>query len=263
MSTQLKTFESNRNLSQDRVVSGEQWVSARKELLKREKELTKLRDELAVARRALPWEAAKNYTFDSPQGKQTLSDLFRGKSQLIIYHFMFGPEWKEGCPSCSFVSDHVDGTLPHLAARDVAYTAVSRASMAQISEFKKRMGWQFPWVSSLNNDFNFDYQVSFTKEQMAKGAMTYNYQEQNFPSDEAPGFSVFYKDAEGKIFHTYSAFGRGAEVGLTTYRLLDMVPKGRDEDSLPHTMAWVRHHDRYENAPKKEAASCCSEHEQK
>lgn len=260
MATQANTSQANDNLFQHRVVSGEQWLSARKDLLRREKELTKLKDELAAARRALPWEVANDYSFDGPKGKVTLAELFRGKSQLIVYHFMFGPEWKEGCPSCSFVSDHVDGTLLHLGARDVAYVAVSRASIDQIAAFKKRMGWQFPWVSSLNNNFNWDYKVSFTKEQMAKGPVTYNYKEQAFPSDEAPGFSVFFKDADGKLFHTYSAFGRGAEVGLGTYQLLDLVPKGRDEDSLPHTMAWVRHHDRYENAVKSEG-SCCSGHE--
>ena len=262
MATQVNTFESSDSLSQHRVVSGEQWLNARKELLKREKELTKLKDELAAARRALPWEMAKNYSFDGPDGKVTLADLFQGKNQLIVYHFMFGPEWTEGCPSCSFVSDHMDGMLPHLAARDVAYAAVSRASSEQIEAFKRRMGWQFPWVSSQNNDFNWDYHVSFTKDEVARGMMNYNYKEQNFPSDEGPGFSVFYKDAEGKLFHTYSAFGRGAEVGLATYQLLDLVPKGRDEDKLPYTMAWVRHHDRYENAPKKQLDSCCAGHEQ-
>jgi predicted dithiol-disulfide oxidoreductase (DUF899 family) len=256
MAAQTKSFESNRKSSHS-VVSPERWLAARKELLKKEKELTKLQDELAEARRDLPWvEVTKQYVFDGPAGKHALGDLFQGKSQLLLYHFMFGPEWKEGCPSCSFVSDHVDGMLPHLAARDVAYTAVSRASVEQIEAFKKRMGWQFPWVSSMNNEFNWDFHVSFTKQQMASGSVYYNYKDQQWPSDEAPGVSVFLKEGD-RIFHTYSSFGRGAEVLLGTYRLLDLVPKGRDEEGLPYPMAWVRHHDRYEGAQK--AGHCCSE----
>jgi predicted dithiol-disulfide oxidoreductase (DUF899 family) len=229
-----------------KVVSQAEWLKARREFLLKEKELTRLQDELSVRRRELPWEKVeKNYVFEGPNGEQTLADLFDGRSQLIVYHFMFGPEWKEGCPSCSFVSDHVDGMLVHLANRDVSYAAVSRASSGQIEAFKKRMGWRFPWVSAQNNEFNSDFHVSFTKDEMASGSVFYNYKEQTFPSDEAPGLSVFYKDAGDNVFHTYSTFGRGAELLLGTYRLLDIVPKGRDEGGLPHPMAWVRHHDRY------------------
>jgi predicted dithiol-disulfide oxidoreductase (DUF899 family) len=174
-----------------------------------------------------------------------LADLFAGRSQLVIYHFMFGPEWQEGCPSCSFMSDHIDGALAHLAARDVTMTMVSRAPLAKIEAFKKRMGWRFNWVSSYGSNFNADFQASFTKEEMAQGKVNYNYTMQEFPSEEAPGISVFYKDAVGTVFHTYSSYGRGVEQLVGTYMILDMVPKGRDEDHLGFTMEWVRYHDRY------------------
>jgi len=165
---------------------------------------------------------------------------------LLIYHFMFGPDWKEGCPSCSFVSDHLDGAVPHLAARDVTLTMVSRAPLAKIEAFKNRMGWHFPWVSSFGSDFNFDFQASFTPEQKATGKVLYNYKMQPFPSTESPGASVFYKDAStGQIFHTYSTYERGLDSFITSYTLLDLTPKGRDEDTLPFAMQWVRHHDRY------------------
>jgi predicted dithiol-disulfide oxidoreductase (DUF899 family) len=177
--------------------------------------------------------------------KVTLTDLFGGCSQLVIYHFMFGPDWKEGCPSCSFTSDHIDGALMHLAARDVTVVMVSRAPLAKIEVFKKRMGWRFKWVSSYGSDFNTDFHVSFTKEEMARGKVNYNYTMQEFPSEEAPGISVFYKNAGGDVFHTYSTYGRGVEPLVGTYTILDMVPKGRDEDDLGFTMEWVRHHDRY------------------
>jgi predicted dithiol-disulfide oxidoreductase (DUF899 family) len=230
-----------------KVVSPAEWLAARKQFLIKEKEFTKLRDELSRQRRELPWEKVeKQYVFDAPGGKQTLADLFAGKSQLIIYHFMFGPEWQEGCPSCSFTMDHVDGALVHLAQRDVAFAAISRAPLPKIEAFKKRLGWRFSWVSSDANDFNFDYHVSFTKEEKAKGKVYYNYELTEFPSEEAPGISVFYKDDRGNIFHTYSSFGRGTDILVGAYNYLDLTPKGRDEDSLPFTMAWLRHHDRYD-----------------
>jgi predicted dithiol-disulfide oxidoreductase (DUF899 family) len=228
------------------VVSPEEWLRLRKELLLKEKELTRAHDRISAERRNLPWvRVDKEYVFDSPTGKTSLADLFEGCSQLVIYHFMFGPDWKEGCPSCSFVSDHIDGALVHLAARDVALAMVSHAPLAKIEGFKKRMGWRFNWVSSCGSDFNGDFRVSFTKEQMAQGLVDYNYKLQEFPSEEAPGISVFYKDANGDVFHTYSTFGRGVEPLVGTYMILDLVPKGRDEDRLGFTMEWVRHHDRY------------------
>jgi predicted dithiol-disulfide oxidoreductase (DUF899 family) len=229
------------------IVSREEWIAARKELLKKEKEATRLRDELSQERRELPWaKVEKNYVFDSPQGKVTLADLFDGRSQLIVYHFMFHPDWREGCPSCSFVVDHLDGTIPHLAARDVSLVVVSRAPLSKIEPFKNRMGWRFRWVSSFGSDFNYDYHVSFTPEQKASGKVDYNYAMGEFPSDEGPGTSVFYKDPEtGEIFHTYSAYARGLEPLMLTYTLLDLVPKGRNEDGLGFSMEWLRYHDRY------------------
>jgi predicted dithiol-disulfide oxidoreductase (DUF899 family) len=257
-----------------RVVSRDEWIQARREHLKHEKELTHLRDKLAVERRALPWvKIEKAYAFDTPTGRKSLADLFDGRSQLIVYHFMFGPEWKEGCPSCSFVSDHMDGAVPHLAARDVTLTMVSRAPLGKIEAFKKRMCWRFPWVSSAGSDFNYDFHVSFKPEQKVGGKVDYNYTMQEFPSDEGPGASVFYKDpSSGEIFHTYSTYGRGLDPLVGTYVLLDLVPKGRDEDQLPFSMAWVRHHDRYGGGgfldkdrpywpkvelPEDSASSCC------
>ncbi len=229
-----------------KVVSREEWTEARIELLKKEKEATRLHDRLSAERRNLPWvKVEKSYVFDGPQGKETLAALFDGRSQLVIYHFMFGPEWQEGCPSCSFTADHIDGTLAHLAARDVTIVMVSRAPLAKIEAFKKRMGWWFKWVSSCGTDFNPDFRVSFTKEETALGKVNYNYTMQEFPSEEAPGISVFYKDLGGDVFHTYSTYGRGVEPLDSTYMILDLAPKGRDEDQLGFTMEWVRHHDRY------------------
>lgn len=228
------------------IVSLEQWLSARKELLEKEKELTRLRDQLSVERRQLPWvRVEKQYVFDGPAGKESLADLFNGRSQLIVYHFMFGPGWEEGCKSCSFVSDHFDGMTPHLNARDVSMVVVSRAPLKELQAFKKRMGWRFKWVSSHGSDFNYDYDVSFTEDERARGKVYYNYGLQEFPSEEAPGISVFYKDEAGNIFHTYSSYERGLDMLMGTYNYLDLVPKGRDEDDLTFTMAWVRHHDRY------------------
>lgn len=232
-------------MSANRAVSHQEWLAARKALLEREKAFTRERDALSAARRELPWvRVDKAYVFDGPDGKETLADLFDSRSQLIVYHFMFGPEWEQGCPSCSFVSDHIDGANLHLPHRDVTLLAVSRAPLPQIEAFKERMGWRFKWVSSYGNDFNHDYHVSFTKEELAKGKVPYNYG--MFEGhDELPGLSVFYKDENGTVFHTYSAYARGLDMLVGAYNYLDLVPKGRDEAELPWTMAWVRHHDRY------------------
>jgi len=241
------TDKSTNTLSRSHeVVSREEWITARKKLLAKEKETTRLRDQLSAERRELPWvRVEKNYVFDTPAGKKTLADLFDGRSQLIVYHFMFHPDWQEGCPSCSYVVDHLDGTIPHLAARDASLVVVSRAALTRIEPFKKRMGWRFKWVSSYGTDFNADFHVSFTKDEMAQGKVNYNYTMQEFPSAEGPGLSVFYKDSNGDIFHTYSAYARGLEPLIGTYTLLDFVPKGRGEDQLGFSMAWLRHHDRY------------------
>jgi predicted dithiol-disulfide oxidoreductase (DUF899 family) len=231
---------------QHAVVTEKEWIAARKDLLRKEKEFTRQRDELSRLRRELPWvKVTQNYIFDGPNGKESLADLFGGKSQLIIYHFMFGPGWQEGCPSCSMLADHVNGILTHMAQRDARFVAVSRARSSQIEAFKQRMGWNFKWVSSFENGFNRDYNVSFSQQEMAAQNMYYNYQMQNFPADEAPGLSVFYKDDAGNIFHTYSTYGRGLDILLNVYNFLDMTPKGRDEDALAFPMGWVRHHDRY------------------
>jgi len=228
------------------LVSREEWIAARKELLKKEKETTRLLDQLSAERRSLPWvKVEKNYVFASPEGAVTLADLFAGRSQLVVQHFMFGPDWQEGCPSCSFMADHTDGARPHLAARDVTVVAISRAPLEKLLAFKNRMGWQFPWVSSHSNDFNTDFHVSFSAEELAQGQVNYNYTRQPFPSPEAPGISVFYKDTAGDVYHTYSAYGRGVEQVMGTYRILDLVPKGREEDRLEFPMAWVRYHDCY------------------
>jgi predicted dithiol-disulfide oxidoreductase (DUF899 family) len=229
-----------------RIVSREEWLAARKQLLSKEKEFTRLSDRLSAERRALPWvKVEEQYVFEGPGGMETLADLFDGRTQLIVYHFMLGPEWEQGCPSCSFLADHIDGSVVHLAHRDVTLVVVSRAPLSQIEAFKKRMGWRFKWVSSYGSDFNSDYHVSFTKDEMAKGKVYYNYEMQEFPSEEAPGVSVFYKDATGDIFHTYSAYARGGDMLIGAYNYMDLVPKGRDEDVLAFTMSWVRHHDRY------------------
>ena len=229
-----------------RIVSQADWLVARKRLLSREKEFTRLRDQLSAERRELPWvRVEKEYVFDGPAGKETLADLFEGRSQLMVYHFMFGPGWEQGCPSCSFVSDHIDGANWHLPHRDVTLLAVSRAPLPEIEAFRKRMGWRFKWVSSYGNDFNRDYHVSFTPDEMAKGKVYYNYEDTEFSSEEAPGISIFYRDPSGAIFHTYSAYARGLDMLIGAYNYLDLAPKGRDEAALPWTMAWVRHHDRY------------------
>ena len=234
---------------QDRkTVSREEWIEARKELLVREKELTRLRDRLSEQRRELPWlEVEKDYVFQGPDGETSLTDLFDGRSQLIVQHFMFGPEWQEGCPSCSFWADNYNPIIVHLHQRDVSMVSVSRAPIAQLQAYRKRMGWNFLWVSSLENDFNFDYHVSFTPEEQESGESYYNYGTARFPSEEAPGFSVFYKDGDGTIFHTYSVYSRGLDPLNSAYQYLDLVPKGRDEEGLPYGMAWLRRHDQYED----------------
>jgi predicted dithiol-disulfide oxidoreductase (DUF899 family)/uncharacterized damage-inducible protein DinB len=240
-----------------KVVPPEEWLAARKNLLAKEKEFTRLRDDLSRMRRELPWEKVeKNYVFDGPTGKQSLADLFDGRSQLIIYHFMFGPGWKEGCPSCSFLADNFDGARIHMAQRDISFAAISRATVPEIEAFKKRMGWQFPWLSSFGSDFNYDYKVSFTPDDMQPGKRPYNFGTVDFPMEEGPGLSVFYKDETGQIFHTYSTYQRGLDILLTAYNFIDMTPKGRDEAGMvPHSMAWVRHHDRYAGGSEEAAKS--------
>jgi len=228
------------------IVSRDQWIAARRQLLVKEKELTRLRDQLSAERHALPWvKIEKPYIFDGPHGKETLADLFDGRSQLIVKHFMFGPDWQEGCVGCSFECDHVGGTLPHLEHHDVTYVAVSRAPLPRIEAFRQRMGWRFKWVSSFGSDFNYDFNVSFTPEQSAQGEVYYNYDIRPFQSDEMSGRSVFYRDAAGDVFHTYSSFARGGELFLGTYHYLDITPKGRQETIKGNLTDWVRHHDRY------------------
>jgi predicted dithiol-disulfide oxidoreductase (DUF899 family) len=230
------------------VVSRDEWIAARKALLLKEKQLTRQRDQLAAERRRLPWvKVGKAYVFDGPNGKETLADLFDGRSQLIIQHFMFGPDWEEGCVGCSFGADHVDSARQHFEHRDLSFAAVSRTSIAKIEAFKRRMGWTFKWVSSLDSDFNYDFGVSFTKEQLAKGKVVYNYEPVESQSEDLSGISAFYKDESGAIFHTYSTYGRGDELLSAAYAYLDLAPKGRDEEGLPFPSAWWRHHDKYED----------------
>jgi predicted dithiol-disulfide oxidoreductase (DUF899 family) len=243
------------SVMQHKVVSRDEWITARKAHLANEKAFTKARDRLSAERRALPWvKVEKNYLFDTPEGKKSLADLFDGRSQLIVYHFMLGPDWGEGCPSCSYLADHFDGAALHLTHRDVTLLAVSRAPLPEIAAYKKRMGWRFPWVSSYGNDFNYDFHVSFRREHK-EGEVYYNYEMGDFESDEMPGVSVFIKDASGAIFHTYSAYARGLDILVGTYNFLDLVPKGRDEAELPWSMAWVRRHDDYDDVEA--ARSCC------
>jgi predicted dithiol-disulfide oxidoreductase (DUF899 family) len=245
------------------VVSGDRWVAERKKLLAHERELTHLRDQIARERRALPWERVeKHYVFDTPEGPRTLAELFEGRRQLLVQHFMLGPGWEQGCPSCSYMADHADGMTLHLAHRDTTFVAISRAPLAEIQRFHQRMGWRFKWVSANANDFNFDFGVSFTAEEKARNEVTYNYGKQPFESEELPGLSVFYKDDAGDVFHTYSTYRRGVEAMMGTYHLLDLTPKGRDERDVDYKMEWVRHHDRYEpesRAKASPAASCCSD----
>ncbi|HKW95313.1 MAG TPA: DUF899 domain-containing protein [Methylomirabilota bacterium] len=231
-----------------RVVSHEEWIEARRKHLAREKELTRLRDQLSQERREMPWvKVEKHYVFDGPKGKESLADLFEGRHQLVVQHFMFDPSWTEGCKSCSFWIDNFDGVTVHLEHRDVTYVAVSRAPYPTIQAYKKRMGWRIKWLSSFNNDFNRDYHVTFTPEEMEKQRVYYNYTTGTFPAPEAPGISVFYRDDDGAIYHTYSTYARGLDMLNGAYHLLDLVPKGRDEAG--RGMEWLRRHDEYEPAP--------------
>lgn len=232
-------------LSHPRVISRAEWLPLRQELLREEKELTRGRDELARRRRDLPWvRLEKPYAFEGAGGRATLGDLFGTRSQLIVYHFMLGPGWEEGCKSCSLLADHFDRSVVHLNARDISFAAISLAPWPEIRAFQARMGWTFRWLSSHGSEFNRDFHVSFTPDEIACGPVYYNYAMQEFPIEEAPGLSVFAKDERGAIFHTYSTYSRGLDPLIGAYQLIDLTPKGRNEDP-DATMAWVRHHDRY------------------
>jgi predicted dithiol-disulfide oxidoreductase (DUF899 family) len=237
-----------------RVVSHDEWLAARMAYLEDEKALTRQKDKLLEARRALPWvKVEQDYLFDGPSGSVALSGLFEGRSQLLVQHFMLGPDWTEGCAGCSFQADHVDAARQHFEQADLSFAAVSRAPYDKIAAFKKRMGWSFPWVSSAGNDFNYDYHVSFREDELKRGEAFYNYRTIDPGIDELPGQSVFYKDDDGTIYHTYSSYARGGEELIGAFNYLDMVPKGRNEpDSI---MQWVRHHDRYEDA---KGGRCCT-----
>jgi predicted dithiol-disulfide oxidoreductase (DUF899 family) len=240
---------------QHAIVSQAEWLAARKALLAKEKEFTRTRDALSAQRRELPWvKVDESYVFDTPDGPRSLADLFGGNSPLLIYHFMLGPDWVQGCPSCSFLADHFDGANIHLAQRDVTLLAVSRAPLAEIEAYKKRMGWRFPWVSSYGTDFNRDFRVSFDQGEVDAEAMNYNYGTVAVNSTELPGLSAFIRNDKGEVFHTYSAYARGLDMLVGAYNFLDLAPKGRDEDALPWTMAWVRRHDEYEDTRKAPAA---------
>ncbi len=229
------------------VVSPEEWLTARRELLREEKEFSKLRDRLAARRRELPWiRVDRPYVFESPQGRVSLAEMFEARSQLIVYHFMLAPGWEEGCRGCSYVSDHFDGALPHVNARDVSFTAVSVAPLAEIERFKARMGWKFNWVSSHGTSFNRDFGVSFTPEEVEGGGADYNFGRREIGGSEMPGLSVFARDANGGVYRTYSTYSRGLDLLIGAYNLLDLVPKGRDEDPEA-PMKWVCHHDRYDH----------------
>jgi predicted dithiol-disulfide oxidoreductase (DUF899 family) len=254
-----------------KVVSRDEWLKARLAHLAAEKEFARKRDELSRQRRELPWvRVEKKYVFEGPNGPETLADLFAGRSQLIIYHFMLGPNWEEGCKSCSFLADHFDATRIHLAHRDVTFDVVSRAPMARIQAFQNRMGWRFHWVSAFGTDFPHDYGVHFTKEELA-GEVNYNYTRGRIGLEEAPGLSVFCKDEAGEIFHTYSTYARGLDALVGTYQFLDLVPRGRDEEGLAFSMAWVRHHDKYDDGyvldpaatyqDPREMGGCCKDEE--
>ena len=234
------------NLDNHQIISKNEWIAARKVLLQKEKEFTKLRDQISQQRRDLPWvEVDKEYVFDGPNGKETLSELFDGRSQLIVYHFMYDPNWDLGCPSCSFWADNFNDIIVHLNQRDVTMIAISKAPYNKIDAYKKRLDWNFKWVSSFDTDFNHDYYVSFTSEELEKKKGFYNFTIQDPTVSELPGVSVFYKDSSGKIFHTYSAYARGIDILNNTYNYLDLVPKGRDEDGYEFSMEWVRRHDEY------------------
>ena len=235
-------------MTKHEVVSKEQWVKARRALLAEEKAWTRERDRLAEKRRALPWvKVEKNYVFEGAEGHVSLEELFDGRSQLVVYHFMFGPEWEEGCTGCSLLSDQVDGARQHFEHDDVSFVAVSRGPIEKLQAYRQRMGWQFRWVSSAASDFNFDYHVSFPKGSR-EGGVFYNFEKRSDPEiDELPGVSVFYKDDDGTIYHTYSTYGRGGEMFLTVYGWLDVVPRGRNETKNGNLSDWVRRHDRYQD----------------
>jgi len=234
------------DLHKHKVVSPNEWLEARKKLLIQEKEFTRVRDQVSAQRRELPWvKVETEYVFEGPNGEETLADLFEGRSQLIIYHFMFAPEWEEGCPSCSFWADNFNPIVIHLNHRDVAFAAISRAPIKKLSAFRERMGWSFKWVSSGKNKFNYDYHVSFPAG-APKEQLEYNYSKLQIDSPDLPGVSVFYKDGKGDIFHTYSAYSRGIDILNTAYNYLDLVPKGRDEDDFEFSMEWLCYHDRYD-----------------
>lgn len=231
-------------MTKHEIVDHEAWLRARKEFLAKEKEFTHARDALSAARRSLPWEKVqKNYVFDGPAGPVSLADLFEGRSQLVVYHFMFGPDATAGCKSCSFWADNFERNVIHLAHRDVTLVAISRGPIGKVLAFQERLGWTFKWVSSGRNDFNFDYGVSF---EPSRGEATYNYVPKSFGGSELPGISVFYKDEDGSIYHTYSTYGRGLDMMNAAYHYLDLVPKGRDEEKLAFTMEWLRYRDAYE-----------------
>jgi predicted dithiol-disulfide oxidoreductase (DUF899 family) len=230
------------------VVSHDEWIAARKEFLAKEKDFTRVRDQLSQQRRDLPWERVeKDYVFEGPHGPQTLPELFAGRSQLIVYHFMFDPNDEEGCPHCSFWADNFNGIVVHLNQRDVSFVAISRAPFAKLAAFQRRMGWSFPWVSSFATDFNYDYRVSFTPEELARGEADYNYRQGNPGMADREGVSVIYKDTSGHVFHTYSAYARGIDMVNSAYHFLDLVPKGRDEAGHDDPQYWVRHHDKYDS----------------
>lgn len=240
------------------VVSREDWLKARRAHLAREKEITHAMDRLHEERRALPWvKVDKTYMFDTVAGKKSLGDLFKGNSQLIVYHFMFGPDWEQGCDGCSFLADHIDGANQHLKHHDVSVVVVSRGPLVKLQAYRRRMDWQFDWVSSQGSDFNYDYHVSFTPEQLAGDHIFYNFEKipREQGHDELPGISVFYKDEAGDIFHTYSSYARGGDILIGAHHFLDLTPKGRNESA---TMGWMRRHDEYEDSPKA-AASCCND----
>ena len=244
-----------------KVVSHDEWLKARSELLAIEKQFTRERDALTQRRMAMPWERVeKDYAFDTEDGPRTLTELFDGRSQLLVYHFMFGADWDAGCPSCSFTADEFDRGIVHLEQRDVTMVCVSRAPVEKLAAYQRRMGWSFTWASSLRSDFNFDLGVSFTDAQQRDGA-EYNFRRVEQPPDELPGLSAFILDG-GVVYRTYSAYARGLDIIDNVYQLLDRAPKGRDEDNLRFTMEWVRHHDRYEPQPasKATAGSCCAAH---
>jgi len=252
----LKAGRKEESMQPHPVVSREEWLVARRALLAREKEATRQRDRLNAERLALPWvKVEKAYAFETPAGRRTLAELFDGRGQLMVYHFMLGPDWSAGCPGCSFLADHLDGALPHLEHHDVTLTAVSRAPLPKIEAYQRRMGWRFPWVSAFDSDFNHDFHVSFTPQELAGESVTYNFAEipPSRAHDELPGLSAFIKDEAGTVYHTYSSYARGPEELIGTYMILDRAPKGRNETK---GMSWMRRHDEYEDAPK--AHSCCS-----